>query len=248
MYERTGDRVEHGAALAGLGQLLALFGSTDEAAEVLGAARRVLDGTGATRRLGTCAIAYGMLYTSLARWDAARDEYALAVSLFQSIGADRMATAALYNMADLLWNAGALEEAIETVRNSLALARRCGALSFIGASAGSLAGMLIERGALDEAAAVAREAIPVCREDEYVDWLFDHLALRAAKGGRMDDAARLLGYAGRNGAERQTAELRAVETLKDILGRHLAPERLGRLTAEGRLLGDDQATELALRP
>ncbi len=102
--------------------------------------------------------------------------------------------------------------------------------------AAALASMLTARGDVDEALAFARRAMPLCREDEYVDWLFPHLALRVAKTGRPEDAARLWGYAEHlsdSGVVRQINEQRAVDALALLLRDRIAPDRIEQLTRPG---------------
>jgi tetratricopeptide (TPR) repeat protein len=169
--------------------------------------------------------------------------------LFQAVGAARLAMAALYNLADAMWTEGALGMAIEAKREALDLARQEGNWDLVGFACGSLAGMLTARGDVEEALVWAREALPLCREAEYIDWLFPHLALRAAKAGRPEDAARLWGYAdhlAERGSVRQILEQRAVVALSALLRAALGPVRLEELAAAGRYLGEDQAIALAL--
>lgn len=127
----------------------------------------------------------GMLHVATGSWSDARQEYEIARALFQAVGAKRLATE------------GNLTLAIETARGSLDQARREGHRRYVGIAAGHLTGMLTVRSDIDEALIAAREAVPLCREDEYIYWLFPHLALRVAKAGRADDAARIWGYVDR---------------------------------------------------
>jgi hypothetical protein len=59
---------------------------------------------------------------------------------------------------------------------------------------GIMVAALTLRGDLDEALASARQAAPLLCEEGMLFGLMDHLALRAARVGRLTDAARLLGY------------------------------------------------------
>ncbi|HVJ51227.1 MAG TPA: winged helix-turn-helix domain-containing protein [Aliidongia sp.] len=242
------DAAERGTALAMLGQMKALAG-VPGALQVLTEARVLLEGNTDKRRLGACAIGFGMLYTESGAWAEARREYRLALTLYQVAGATRAVLRVLDNLANVMWAEGALDHAIEAVREVLDLARREQYWAFVGHSSGNLAGILTDRGDLDEALVAAREAMPLCREDEYIDWLLYHLALRVAKAGRPEDAARLWGYADRTariGAFRQVNERRAVETLATLLRRDLGTTRLEQLVAEGRHIGEEQAIALAL--
>ncbi|MEI9984105.1 MAG: tetratricopeptide repeat protein [Aliidongia sp.] len=187
-----------------------------------------------------------MLHTLTESWVEARWEHSLARTLFLAAGAERLATAALYNLADTMWAEGALEMAIDTMRDALNQARREGNRRFIGNASGNLAGMLTAHGEVDSALAAAREAVPLCREEEYIDWLLPHLALRIAKAGRPKDAAQLWGYADRCGTVWQINEQRAIEALAALLRGVMDPARIEELMAAGRHLSEDQAIALAL--
>jgi tetratricopeptide (TPR) repeat protein len=247
LFSRLNESVERGAALAVLGQLMALSG--EAAAQILTEARQLLESSTDKRRLGTCAIGFGILHTVAGLYAEARREHELAQALFTAAGAERLATAALDNAANMMWAEGALDLAIETVRKVLTRARQVGDRRFIGHASGNLAGMLTARGDLEEALIVAHEAMPLCREDEHSDWLFLHLALRAAKVGRSEEAAQLWGYAERiagNGTVWQVNEERAARTLATLLGEVLTSAHMEQLRGRGRHLDESQAIALAL--
>ncbi len=249
LFGRSNDPIEHGDALAVLGQMLAMSGKTAEAADALVEARFLLEQGAGKRSLGVCAMAFGMLHAATGSWAEARQEYERARTLFRAVGAKRLATAALCNLADMMWAEGALAMAIETARDALNLARREGHRRYIGLASGYLTGMLTVRGDIDEALIAAREAVPLCREDEYIDWMFPHLALRAAKAGRPEDAAQLWGYADHragSSTNRQINEQRAADTLVTLLHDQMEPVRMEQLMADGRYLSEDQAIALAL--
>jgi predicted ATPase/DNA-binding winged helix-turn-helix (wHTH) protein len=249
LFGRLNDLARRGEALAVLGQMLAMARKTASAAEVLVEARHLLEQQAGTRRLGVCAQAFGMLHGASGSWAAARQEFETARVLFQAVGAKRLATSALCNLADVMWAEGELSAAIETARSALDLARRDNHRRYIGLASGYLAGMLTLRGDLDEALVAAREAVPLCREDEYIEWLFPHLALRVAKAGRPDEAALIWGYAERNvepGVERQINEQRAADMLMALLSGAIESARLDQLMAAGRYLSEDQIIALTV--
>jgi tetratricopeptide (TPR) repeat protein len=169
--------------------------------------------------------------------------------MFQGVGATRMTTGAQYELADLLWTEGPLAPAIDAARKALDIARRHGNRRYTGHSAGILAGMLTAQGDVEEALGFAREAVPLCQEDDYVGWLFPHLALCTAKAGRPEDAARLLGYVSssiESGVFQQISSKRALATLDTLLHDALSAEQLEQLVETGRHLNEDQAVTLAL--
>ncbi len=249
LFGQLNNPIERGVALTGLGQVLTLSGRTAAAAEALTQARILLERGAGRRRLGTCAMAFGMLHTANGAWSEARREHERAKIFFEAAGAERQAAAALYNLGDTMWAEGELETAIETMRKALHLAQRWGYRAFAGAAFGSLAGMLTAHGDLDEALAAARAAVPLCREAEYFNWLFYHMALRAAKAARHEDAAQLWGYADRVDGSRaflQINERRAVETLEALLCDVMDPVRIEQMTLVGRHLSEEEAIALAL--
>jgi predicted ATPase/DNA-binding winged helix-turn-helix (wHTH) protein/tetratricopeptide (TPR) repeat protein len=247
LFGRSNEPIERGAALARLGQMSALSGEA-EAAQILTEARQLLESSIDKRRLGTCATGFGILHTVAGSYPEARMEHERARTLFQAAGAKRLATAAAYNVADTMWSEGALVMAIETMREALDLARSEGNRAFSGIASGNLAGMLIAQGDIDGALAIAQEAVSFCREEEFVEWLFPHLALLAAKSGRLEEAARLWGYIDRipdNAAVHHVNEQRALDALAALLRGTLNPARLEQMRLEGRYLDEDQAVALA---
>ncbi len=248
LFRRSNEPGECGSALAMLGQGLGLSGQTASAADALTEARTLLERSNDKRQLGNCALAFANLHAARGAWSTARQEHRLARSLFEAAGAKRRVVTALDSLANIMWAEGALATAIETIREALVLARRDGSPRQMGQACGNLVGMLTTQGNLDEAILAAREAVPFCREGEYIEWLFSHLALLAAKRGRLEDAARLWGYyadRGTNAAARQANERRAIETLAALLQNRLDPARLETLRLEGRHLDEDQAIALA---
>lgn len=250
LFGELPDPVGRAHALVGIGQSLAQYGETARAARALEEARRVLAPAGGTKRLALCAVGFGMLKAGEQRWGDARREYETAVTLLQGVGASRLLVMTLYNLADAIWSEGDLAAAAAAAREALVQARRTGGDGYVGGAAGLLAGILTGAGELDEALALAREALPLCHEDGYVAWLYDHLALRVGRAGRPADAARLSGYATRlhDGSRRQLNEQRALEALEAMVGASIGAEEARRLAQLGALLTEEQAMALALAP
>ncbi|HVJ54568.1 MAG TPA: winged helix-turn-helix domain-containing protein [Aliidongia sp.] len=240
------DTVERGAALATKGAGLAMTGDAAAATAALAEARLLLEGSASTRSLAICALGFGTLHFETGSWPDARREFDLARTLYQAADSIRMAVIVSGNLAEAIWAGGDLEAAIATVREALDLAQR-EAITGVGQTSGSLVGMLTARGDLDEALALARAAVPLCREDEYLHWLFPHLALRVAKAGRLEDAARLWGYF--DHFNRRTPEVNergALDALTALLHDRLSPGRADELREAGCYLDEDLAIDLAL--
>ena len=250
LFHAAGDPTSSGFALAGLGQLLAMYERTEEAVAVLSEARALLAGSGRRKPLATCAVAFGRVHVGAGNWAAARQEYETAAALYGAIGADRLLAATLLNLADAIWQQGDLDAAVEAGRRAVAQARQSGSPAQLGGTLSNLAGILIARGDLGEALSIAGEAMPLARDDDYATPLLDHLAALAGKAGRFENAARLWGYTdaelARRGNPRQPNEQQAIDDLARCLGAALAVPELARLQAEGAQMSEDQAVALAL--
>jgi tetratricopeptide (TPR) repeat protein len=181
----------------------------------------------------------------------ARLHFEKALALFRECGADASALAVLSNLADLTWLLGDLDAAVVRFREAVALMRKTDLVSgdTFAHCLTQLAGVHTERGELDEALAAAREGLPLLREVGYF-WIFmDHLALRAALSGKLDNAARLAGYADSMFGARQPREpneARARGRLQNLLQENFPPDELESLQAEGARMTEDDACRMAL--
>jgi predicted ATPase/DNA-binding winged helix-turn-helix (wHTH) protein len=250
LFGRLNAPLERGAALVMLGKMLVHCDGPQSALESLTEGQALMARETRARRLGCCAMALGTFNLYTESWPEARCHFERSRAFFEAAGAERMATGMLFNLADAMWLEGSLSVALETLQEGLSRQRRSGIHSFAGTALGIMSGILTELGELDEALAVAREAVPLCRDDDYLYWLFPHLALRIAKSERPDDAARLLGYAnhiiGNDEARHGINERRAIAALQVLLRRTMTPDRIERMEAAGHCLREDQAIALAL--
>ena len=248
------DPMTLGEALARLGSQLATPLTTRARGDaMLEEARVLLERAGRPRHLARYYVAASHLQTMQGN-DAASDVMQRrALELFRMAGADWDALMVISNLADMVWSRGDLDEAIRVIRETVQTVRESpdATRSSLGNPLGNLAGVLTEAGQLDEALAVTREAIPILREVGSHWGYFDHIALRVALRGRIDDAARLEGFAdaaflaqGENLRQPNEARLRA--QLLDLLQQKLTHERLTALLAEGARLSDDDACRLAM--
>jgi predicted ATPase/class 3 adenylate cyclase len=182
----------------------------------------------------------------------ARSDQEKALELFRNAGADRSALNTLCNLADAHWAAGDLARAIAGLREAAARLRQAVFVhrDLLGVTLGNLAGALTEHGDFGEARLAAREALPLLREDETAWLWFDHFALLAAAGGRIDDAARLAGYADAmlvmHGRIRQPNEVRARRSLDSMLADRLRPDKHARLIQDGASLSEDEACRIVV--
>ena len=182
----------------------------------------------------------------------ARDHFESALRHFRRAGAERSALGTANNLADFTWSTLDLDAAVASMREAIALIRKSpvSGKTGLGQGLGNLSGALTERGDLDEAFAAMSEAIPLISETGWFYRFGDHFALRLAKVGHGDAAARLLGYAeaehARFKAHRQHNEARARASVLRILNEAMSPAELAQRMAEGAKLTEDEAAQLAL--
>ena len=244
--------VEFGETLVGYAMALPPE-SEDDAQKALAEAFPLIERGGRPRVLAdyyrTCAFRVMASNPALAR-----DHFESALRHYRSAGAERSALGTANNIADFTWSTGDLDTAIASMQDAITLIRKSpvSGKAGLGTGLGNLAGALTERGDLNEALAAMSEAIPLISE---IGWFYrfgDHFALRLAKAGHGDGAARLLGYAdgehARFKAHRQHNEARARASLLRILCEAMSPTELAQRMAEGAKLTEDEASRLALEP
>jgi predicted ATPase/DNA-binding winged helix-turn-helix (wHTH) protein len=154
---------------------------------------------------------------------------------------------ALADLADLLWQVGALEEA---ARQANAITQRARdrpltAVDMVGLFALSM-GILSELGRIDEASAVALEALPVMRRAQW--YYLEGWTYLYWRRGQIDVAARLLGACdarrARLGVPLQPNEKRLIAELRSSLQSKLDSHALASFLAAGAVL--DERELLAL--
>ena len=254
LLRTIGDSMSLGEALARLGSQLATpLATRARGAAMLEESRVLLERAGRPRHLARYYIAESHLQVMQGNEAVSNDLQQRALELFRAAGADCDALMAISNLADMVWSRGDLDEAIRVMRETVQTVRESpdATRSSLGNPLANLAGVLTEAGQLDEAREVAREAIPILREAGSHWGYFDHIALRLALQGQLDDAARLEGFAdaaflAQGEYLRQPNESRLRAKLLDVLREKLPPERLTALLAEGARLSDDDACRLAM--
>ncbi len=252
LYRRLGDAHRLGRSLLSLGQRWLFMGRFDEAELVLAEAYPLLDHTREPGILATYFRELGSLKMLTGYPVAARTYFEQACSLFRETGGESMALAMLLNLGDVAWALGDLDTALLRLREAVALMRRSTVLvrQMLGHGLVNIAGVQVERGELAEALVAAREGMPLCREAGNAWSHLDHLALRAARTGRLTDAGRLAGFGDSafraRQSSRQPNEVRARARLQRLLGRKLGDDEIAHLLADGARLSEDEACRLAL--
>jgi len=253
LYRQCGDRTGLVQTQTFHGQLLAMIGRGEAAGEMLAALEPEIR-TGIPPRL---LIGYldATSFIAFLRGDlaAARTALERALTVCRDMNADRFTVFVLSHLADVSWVAGDLDRAETSLREAIMLAGR---LPLIAEDAlnncrGNLIGVLVEKGRLDEALVLARD-MTAYRTERSIAWqTIDHLALRAALAGKLDQAARLAGYSDDRLAQkklpRQRNEQRARERAGELLRRRYSAAELAALLAAGAALTDAAACELALQ-
>jgi tetratricopeptide (TPR) repeat protein len=184
----------------------------------------------------------------------AREHFELALRHCQRAGAEGQVLNTLNDLADFTWSTGDLSAAVASIHEAVARVRGSPVpnRTMLGQVLANLGGILVEQGEIDEALGTLSEAMPMVREGGWFFRFGDHFALRLAKAGRTDAAARLSGYTDaehtRFKADRQLNEARARASVQAILNATMAPAELAQRMAEGAKLTEDEAAQLALEP
>ncbi len=252
LYRRVEDRLGLAYTLAQLGRALALMGSFEEAARTLGEAKSLLEHGGPPWLRGLCFFNTGFLGNISGDLVGARINYEQSRMLFLQAGDEHSALAAFGNLANTTWNLGDLDATKASYRELVALWRASPMKTkrTLGWVLGNFAGVLIDRGEFDEALAAGGEALPLLLEVGSA-WIFvGQFALHAALTGKLDNAARLAGYAdcawAAKQATRNPVEARMCARLRDILRKELPADQLQRLREDGAKLTEAEACRLAL--
>jgi tetratricopeptide (TPR) repeat protein len=119
----------------------------------------------------------------------------LELALAEQAGADVAAAFARYRLADAAAMAGDVEEAITLGRAVVAEQRALVRGSRVHVALQNLCGALLMQGDLESAREAALEAWPHSLQHGSTGYLLDYVALLAARIGRHDEAAQMLGRA-----------------------------------------------------
>lgn len=172
------------------------------------------------------------------------------LSICHEVGARRSGIVQLANRADLKWEMGDKAGAEADAREAADIARQIGSSNALRLCLMNLACLLIDRGRAEEALPVLREALSNRQQRGLAWYWMDFLALRCALVGRLEDGARLLGYAdARHAAHsvvRQGNETRARSQVEALLRRSMSDVALERLLAAGATLDEETACALVL--
>jgi len=251
IYRQCGDRNGFIQVQSFRGHLLALMDRRDVADRILAELEPQIGADIPPRLRVGYLDARGLLAFLRGDLAAAQDALEQALQIARGMGADRFAVFLLSHLADLAWGAGDLDRAEANLREATELAGRLPQVAEDALSncQANLVGVLVEKGRIEEALALARVATTF-RAGHHTAWqAMDHLALRAALAGKLEDAARLVGYADVQYAQkspRQRNEARARARTNDLLQERYSAGELAALLKAGASLTDAAACKLAL--
>jgi predicted ATPase/DNA-binding winged helix-turn-helix (wHTH) protein len=251
LYRALGERAHLGSALAALGYALFVLDRIADAEQTNREAISLLEPAGWFRTLATAYTIRMCVEAVHGRFAAALAAGEKSMRLSEMTGADRTALNIAANMVQVVHlESGDAKGAVSAGRSVAARLRDTRHSDLLGFVLGVLAGALTALGELDEALAAAREAAPLLRDEGRLFWLFDHLALRAALGGRTKDAALISGYADavyeKFGQTRQPMGRHAMDRTAALLCDSLQDGEIAELRRLGAQLSEAQATTIAL--
>jgi predicted ATPase len=256
LYEQVGDHAGVARSIDHVIFALRQMGRLDEAEVASAKALAIWRDLGRTR-----SVPYAQALSTRAdvivryrgRLEQARDLYAESVALYEALGDEARAANVRKDIAELEFNAGNPQAALEVAEAAAATFRRFRNPAQEGDDRADIAAYQIALGNLDGAFTSAREALSLARQAQHthcVSVAIQHLATVAALRGDVRRATRLLGYVGAwyhsEGYERGPTERRTYEILTTALRERLSGAELEALAAEGASLTEDQAADEAL--
>ena len=251
IYRALGDEEALGSVLALMGSIQSFLGAADEAVRVLRDARGLLEGSKRRKSLFNVLNNLGALACTTGEMAQARDLFEEAMLIARPWSArDREATV-LVNLAEIEFNLGRTESAVNRGRKAAALLRAIGQQADLGWALVNLTAYLLASERPDEALEVWSEGFRLVRPvgGFILRAGLEQAALLAAGQGRLTDAARLAGFvdAGyRNAGEtRQPTEQTVHDLLWGKLEPGLSPHELARLTRDGAGWTEAQASAFA---
>ncbi|CAN5161404.1 hypothetical protein BH11PSE10_BH11PSE10_16970 [soil metagenome] len=251
MMRSLGENVGAGYSLLLLGNTLAALGYSG-AEEALAEAQALLAGSDRPRLLALLPKTLAMFFYMRGMQAQTDRENLRALALARAGGYEILALTVEENLADSWWLAGDLPRALAAARSVIEQCKRVKAAHKVnwGWVYANYCGMLIEADELAEAAEVVRMTMPYLCETKSMRSTMDHFALRLAKSGCTEEAARIHGWANNQFAgkhiTRQPNELRAMTSTAALLRQQLPTELMAQLCTEGAELSEQEVCRLAL--
>ncbi len=253
MYLALGDDKERGAALALAGVIHSFLGSRDQAKTLLNQAKDLL--AGATRPKTSFYVLnnLGIIAGMEEDFFSARGFFDQALRLARRGSAGQSQVTALINLAEIEFNLGEIDLAIERVGTAISFLRAEAQQTNLSWALVNIATYLLIAGRLAEARHAATEALSlVALQGGFILRVcLQQCALLGASAGNMKDAARLLGFVDAGyeaaGELREPTEERVYEVLSQRLRSGLSPAAFQQLTDEGAAWNEAAAAKAAAK-
>jgi predicted ATPase/DNA-binding winged helix-turn-helix (wHTH) protein len=239
LYRALDDRLNLGSVLALIGLVRGFLGGGTEANAALTEARAILVNSNRRKSLLNVMNNLGVAAAMSGDMAAARDLFEEALHITRRAGARDGEILVLINLAEIEFNLGEIDAAVERTGAAVAYLRTTGQQADLGWALVNLGTYLLIAGRLAEAETAAREALRLVRPvgGFILRVCLQQWALLAASSGRLKDAARLAGFvdAGyeKAGETREPSEQRVYDDLQARLAGGLTQIQLSHLTAEG---------------
>jgi predicted ATPase/DNA-binding winged helix-turn-helix (wHTH) protein len=196
VYRRLGDRLGLGAVQAFIASIHIRLGQEVEAAAALSAARMVLAPASSLKSLFNVMNNLGSLALLGDRLPEARTHFEAALALARSQKNLTREALILANLAEVEFNLGEVDQAVERGRETVRRLREADARTDLGWALANLASYLLVQGDIAEARQIAHDALLQVREEGgfIVRVCLQQWALLGALDGKHAQAARLLGF------------------------------------------------------
>ena len=252
--ERCDHRADTTLSLSELAFGLMQAGRAQEAQAAIERAMRRLNESGLTRSAihATVLNNGAMIANDGGRLAEARQLYEEALALSTSLGDREAAIGIRLNLAELEFDMGNVDRALELARAIEAEPRAPHMKRFVFVALQNGAAYRLALGDTAGARTAAVDALQLARGagTQHIMINIHHLATVAARSGQPHRAARLRGYVDAwyrsEGYERETTEQRVDDILMTALSAQLSESEIEALAAEGARLSEDQAVAEAL--
>ncbi|WP_081609755.1 adenylate/guanylate cyclase domain-containing protein [Mesorhizobium sp. STM 4661] len=253
LFRASGSTLELAQCLVRAGQALSSPTETRHARLLLEESHMLLPPYGDTKVRATCLLSLGVLSDFEGNF---LDGYTLlkeSADIFQEIEDNFGMRFVLICLAENRFSLGAANDALMFVQQAIDLAVKHNHRHTLSLARMNLAAYQLILGMTGEARETARESLRDANTlglSSYIVILVEHLALVAALDGKLDRAARMLGYSDRmrlfHGSVREGTEQKIYERLAPLVASIVPREKLIRLAGEGAAWTEGQAVEHAM--
>lgn len=253
LYDELGEAVERGAALALAGLIHSFLGARDQAKTLLTLASELLAGTKRPKTLFNIYNNLGVIAAMEGDFRGARDSFDQALRLARRLSARQSEVTALINLAEIEFNLGEIDLAVERANAAIAFLRGDELHNDLGWALVNVATYLLVAGRHDEARNAAREALSLVGPvgGFILRVCLQQCALLAASAGNPKEAARLLGFVDAGyeaaGELREPTEQLVYDALCEKLRIALTQAALRQLAEEGASWTEDAAARAAAK-